>query len=236
MIERAKPAMLKIVTWNCCRGRPEAKLPHIADLRPDVACVQEIARPIRPERASVIWCGDNHHQGLMVMARDKFRLVRVGRKPIRAKHFLPVQIDGPAKFNLLGAWAKPAERRPLYVTTLFRGLAAYRDFLQSSPTILIGDLNTENFLSADDPHLKLVEVLRREFELVSAYHEYFGEQHGLESRHTYFDRTKQGRPYHIDYCFIPISWLPNLQSVAVGTRRRFGRVSDHVPLILEFKL
>ncbi len=170
------------------------------------------------------------------MAGGKFRLVPVGRKPIRAKHFLPVQIEGPVKFNVLGAWAKPADRRPLYVTTLLRGLAAYRDFIQSAPTIFIGDLNTENFLSAGDPHMKLVEVLRREFGLVSAYHEYYGEEHGRESRHTYFDRTKQGRPYHIDYCFMPISWLPYLQTVTVGTQRRFGGVSDHVPLLLEFKL
>ena len=172
----------------------------------------------------------------MVMARDKFRLVPVRRKPIRAKHFLPVHIDGPVKFNLLGAWAKPAERRPLYVTTLLRGLAAYRDFIRSSPTVFIGDMNTENFFLADDPHLKLVEVLQRDFGLVSAYHEYYGETHGRESRHTYFDRTKQGRPYHIDYCFLPMSWVPYLAAVRVGTRRRFGRVSDHVPLMLEFRL
>ena len=169
------------------------------------------------------------------MARDRFRLVPVGRKPIRAKHFLPVQIEGPVKFNLLGAWAKPAECRPFYVTTLFRGIAAYRDFITSSPTVFIGDLNTENFLSVSDPHMKLVDVLKREFGLVSAYHEYFGEAHGRESHHTYFDRTKQGKPYHIDYCFIPIAWLPYLHVVTVGTRRRFGHISDHVPLILEFK-
>ena len=226
--------MLRIVTWNCCRGKAAIKLPPMVDLRPDVVCVQEIARPMRREAGSALWCGLNQHQGLLVLARDPFCLRPVKRKPIRAKHFLPVQIDGPLQFNLLGTWAKPSERRPHYVTTLLRGIAAYKDFIQSAPTIFIGDLNTQQFVVNGDPHAQLVEALQQEFGLVSAYHEYFGEQHGGESRHTYFDRTRHGKPYHIDYCFIPRSWLPKLQTVAVGAAQTSGHLSDHVPVTIDF--
>jgi endonuclease/exonuclease/phosphatase family metal-dependent hydrolase len=76
-------------------------------------------------------------------------------------------------------------------------------------------------------------MMRKEFSLLSAYHAYFNLQHGDETDFTYFDRTQKGRPYHIDYCFIPRSWLGKLRRVEVGEPRTWSPLSDHVPLTIE---
>lgn len=226
-------AMIRIVTWNCCRGKPEAKLPCLLALNPDVVVVQECARPADLNRETEVWYGDNPNQGLLVLVNNGFYLKPSNRKRITAKFFLPVQVAGKATFNLLAIWAKPSQRRPIYVNTLFRGIAAYRDFIKSTPCIILGDLNTARYLSAGDSHMQFVNLLKDEFGLVSAYHKYFGVDHGRETHNTYFDRTNRGKPFHIDYCFIPKSWLPMLKKVTVGCPRDWLDLSDHTPLIIE---
>ena len=72
--------------------------------------------------------------------------------------------------------------------------------------------------------------------LVSAYHRFFGEDQGAESRPTLYLLKKRERPYHIDYCFIPESWVPNLTSVAVGAYETWITASDHCPLVVDIAL
>jgi len=246
--------MLKIVTWNCARGKPTIKLPRLLSANPDVLVVQECARPAElpapapprpgPSGAGLlqlagptqVWHGDNRNQGLLVQVNDGLHLRPSKEQPTPAKFFLPVQVRGRADFNLLAVWAKPAAQRPLYVTTLFQGVEAYRDFIRSAPTILIGDLNTVRLPSANDPHMAFVNLLRDEFDLVSAYHEFHGLEHGQEEQDTFFDRTKKNKPYHIDYCFIPRSWLPRLANVAVGSFDDWHDLSDHVPVLVDLEM
>lgn len=85
-------------------------------------------------------------------------------------------------------------------------------------------------------HMELVRFLADELSLVSAYHAFFGAEHGSERHPTYYDRSKKGKPFHIDYCFIPRTWLPKLKSVTVGSRHRWARLSDHVPMIVDVAL
>jgi exodeoxyribonuclease III len=47
-----------------------------------------------------------------------------------------------------------------------------------------------------------------ELGLVSAYHEFYGEAPGQETRPTFFMYRHENRPFHLDYCFIPRAWLP----------------------------
>jgi hypothetical protein len=58
---------------------------------------------------------------------------------------------------------------------------------------------------------------------------------GAETCGTYWHHRKH--PYHIDYIFVPKSWLKKLVSFEIGT---FGAwcstvLSDHAPLIAEFR-
>jgi len=195
--------------------------------------IQECARPIDLRRDTERWYGDNLYQGLLVRVYKDIYLKPVRRKSITAKFFLPSQVTGAVPFNLLAIWAKPSKQRPIYVNTLFRGIEAYRNFIKAAPTVVLGDLNTARYLSANDSHMRFVRLLHDEFGLVSAYHHYYNVAHGHEVHNTYFDRTKKSKPFHIDYCFIPESWLPSLKSVTVAKYREWTDLSDHVPLIVE---
>ncbi len=227
--------MIRILTWNCCRGKAEVKLPHLRDFNADVMVVQECARPASPQKETQVWYGDSLHQGLLVSVNNGLRLGRANRKDIPAKLFLPTRITGSTSFNLLAIWAKPAEHSPRYASTVLQGLGAYRNFIKSAPTVVLGDFNTASFAGTRgrDWHREIVNLLRDEFGLVSAYHEYHGIDHGYETHNTYFDRTKKLKPYHIDYCFIPKAWLPRLKAVRVGNYEEWGKVSDHTPVVVE---
>jgi Endonuclease/Exonuclease/phosphatase family len=222
---------MRIVTWNCCRGRPEIKLPRLAAARPDILAVQEAARPSAAFEGSHLWHGDNPHQGVMVHAPGSVRLVRCRRSTVGVKFFQPVQIKGRRSFNLLNIWVKPLPGKAAYMEMLRRGISAYRDFIRSGPTVVLGDLNSGAYFGP--AHLEFVTMMWKEFRLVSAYHAFFGVEHGDETDFTYFDRTQHGRPYHIDYCFIPQRWLSRLKSVEVGPHRIWSRLSDHMPLTVD---
>jgi exodeoxyribonuclease-3 len=222
---------MNITTWNCCRGKPEVKLPRLLKNNPDIVAIQESAKPSGLLGETQAWHGDNPHQGLLALTYNGFRLEPVHRRRIIAKFFFPMRVTGVIGFNLLMIWVKPLIRTGSYMDSLIHGITAYRDFIHSDNTVVLGDLNSAAYFGKR--HLEFVEMMRKEFDLVSAYHEYFEVNHGEETHFTYFDRTQKGRPYHIDYCFIPKPWLRNLKSVEVGRPRTWTHLSDHVPLTIE---
>jgi len=71
--------------------------------------------------------------------------------------------------------------------------------------------------------------------LVSAYHNFFHEDFGKETRPTYFHQGKKENPFHLDYCFLPKEWIPMIDRVEVGKYSEWGQISDHVPLIVDLK-
>jgi hypothetical protein len=44
---------------------------------------------------------------------------------------------------------------------------------------------------------------------------------------------KEQKPYHIDYCFIPEEWAPDVQCVEIGSYAEWKDYSDHRPLLVE---
>jgi endonuclease/exonuclease/phosphatase family metal-dependent hydrolase len=70
-------------------------------------------------------------------------------------------------------------------------------------------------------------------DLVSAYHEFNSENHGRETRPTYYFLWKEDRPYHIDYCFLPRDWMKRVSRVEIGTYEDWKSHSDHRPLLVE---
>jgi endonuclease/exonuclease/phosphatase family metal-dependent hydrolase len=75
-------------------------------------------------------------------------------------------------------WAEPWYYRPSYVSSLVRGLSAYASFIQSAPTIVLGDFNSNPCFG--DSHFEWVRLLD-DLGLVSAYHLHTGEPPGRES-------------------------------------------------------
>jgi hypothetical protein len=71
--------------------------------------------------------------------------------------------------------------------------------------------------------------------LVSAYHRFFNEGFGAETRPTHFFKGKQGSPFHLDYFFVPAAWMSRVASVEVGTYEAWSSYSDHAPVTVDMR-
>ena len=119
---------MRLVTWNCCRGAYDAKLSRLRRLEPDVAVLQECARP-HDATPYTAWFGSNSRQGVGIVAKAPFRLIA---EPVRAgtQSMFAARVQGPVTFTVVAVWAQP---EPTYSEGLRRGLATYRDLLLSGP-------------------------------------------------------------------------------------------------------
>lgn len=154
----------------------------------------------------------------------------------------PVSVDGPTAFVILGVWAhdrRATEFHPLEPKTSQpqQALALYRDLFAGLPLVVAGDFN--NNVQWDRPGRAANWVTTSErladAGLVSAYHEFFGEPFGSESRPTLYwrDRKVDGPRYHIDFCFVPKSWQINAVRVGGFDEGVSLGLSDHVPLVVD---
>lgn len=225
---------MRIVTWNCSRGPWQKKVPALAHLLPDIAVIQECAKPVT-ESDTCLWFGDNARQGIAVLARPPYRISRHQVEADVPKFMFPVQVSGPLSFVMMVAWSKGGQAFP-YVEGVVQGVRIYRSVFASVSTVLIGDLNSNVIWDDEHPaesnHSALTSLLS-ELGLVSAYHCFHDEVQGQESRPTYFFHWKRDRGFHIDYCFVPKAWGSHLQRVEVGTFEAWCHLSDHRPLLVE---
>jgi exodeoxyribonuclease III len=223
---------VKIVTWNCCRGDAAAKLDALAVLAPDVAIVQEWARPAAPGGRQCVWFGGNPLQGVAVVAANGFEVEAVTGAVAGAPSAFAAKVSGPTSFNLLAVWA---QRAPTYARAVLDALEEHRSFLLEGPSVVAGDFNTSNVLAKtvrSSGHGDIVRLLD-ELGLASAYHYFFGEEHGGESRWTRYFQWNELKPFHIDYCFVPRAWLGRIRKVAVGSYADWAKESDHRRLVVD---
>jgi hypothetical protein len=225
---------MNLVTWNCCRGAFDRKIPLLAPTSPDIAVVPECARPAA-ESDTCLWFGDNPRQGIAVTASSAYRIHALPAKTRVPKFVIPLQVVGPESFILLAVWSK-ANQKYRYVTAVIKGIQKYRSLFDDSPVVVMGDLNTNLFWDNHHPkgenHTALIDLMDG-LGMVSAYHYYFGEAQGCETRPTCYLLWKRERPYHLDYCFIPKAWVTRIRRVEVGTYDDWQRHSDHRPLVVE---
>ena len=227
---------MRIVTWNCCRGPAAAKLALLGALAPSISIVQECPRPIETT-PSCLWFGDNPRQGIAVTASDGYAIAPAELRDV-PRYTVPIQVTGPASFLLLVVWAK-TDLHYRYVKGVIRAVECYRDLIVQQPTVVVGDFNSNTIWdhkrANDQNHSALVRKLAA-LGLESAYHSFFGELHGAETRPTFFLLKNQARPYHIDYCFIPRPWISLLQSVHIDTHDGWSKASDHRPLVIDLEM
>jgi len=225
---------MRLATWNCCRGPLEKKAGLLDAFGADITVLQECARP-QAESDSLLWFGDNPRQGLAVVARGDYRLKRVRRARSVPKYVVPVEVTGPRSFLLFAVWTKTGQEH-CYVEAAVRAVFLYRKLMASRPSVFIGDVNSNVLWDQqhheDWNHTALVKQLEA-LGLVSAYHAYFEEAHGQETRPTYYFQWKEAKSFHLDYCFIPKAWLPGLRSVAVEPYEPWKSHSDHRPVIVD---
>ena len=99
--------------------------------------------------------------------------------------------------------------------------------------VVMGDFNSSPaVVSQRKSSPELFRRLREEFGLVSAYHTYLGAEHGAEAHSTFFMNRQQHRSFHLDYCFVPESWVVRIADVKVGSFDDWPD-SDHRPLAID---
>lgn len=231
---------MRIVTWNCQMGL-EKKADNLLFLAPDIAvvpeCSESSAVKLRQCGYQALWFGCNPHKGLGVFCRKEWTIRALGEP--EQKWIVPIEVSAPTPFRLLAVWACQVgvKKADNYIGQVYQSLISHLEWLNRAPVVVAGDLNSNKIWDTERPvenHSAVVKILK-ECGVVSAYHEYFGEPHGEESRPTTYLYRHEDKPFHIDYVFIPGAWLPRLQSVEVGGHGQWCKLSDHCPIIVELK-
>jgi exonuclease III len=234
---------VRLAVWNC-RMALSKKRELLYGLQPDLAVIPECSQSsmlmCKADGFDSIWWGDNKNKGLGVIATKPWSLepLCVRARIPRQKWIAPVQVRGPRDFLLLCVWACPVgnQREKNYVGQIHEAIIRHpRWFIPGVPTVICGDFNSNKIF---DPgrktrsHSTVVKLLA-ERGIASAYHHFFTEEHGAETRPTYYFWHRQERCFHLDYIFLPHRWMERVTDFKVGAYDKWRSASDHVPLVVD---
>ena len=234
---------MKLITWNC-QGAFRKKIAHLTDLQPTLVAIQECECPSKllfprdcPLPDDFLWQGENLDKGVGVFAYGNLRLTLDERYDPTIHHCIPIRVSGDLDLHLLAVWAMGHKQKARsYVGQVYHAVHYYADFLREREAVVLGDFNSNAIWDRErkvSNHTALVGALGAA-NLVSVYHTYFDEAPGHERQPTYFHHRSPHNGYHLDYCFVPKSWLGRLQTVTVGASDPWCEYSDHTPLRAEF--
>jgi exonuclease III len=220
---------MRVVVWNCRQGLGR-KMAVLDQLDADIVVIPECGSNALPDGRSV-WVGRNPHKGLGVISRSNKPSIVGNGYDESLRWFLPIQFEN-SRVKLFAAWAFNHRDGLNRYSTLSEAVRRYEGFLAGRETIIAGDMN-DNVIwdkAGREGFRETVEQLR-DLGYTSAYHSFFDEAFGRETRPTY--RHSTGLGYHIDYCFLPAHWL-NGARAAVVPPISSGALSDHTPLVVDF--
>lgn len=232
---------LRLVSWNC-NGAFRNKLKSITALGADILIIQKCEDPVQtrhPEyrtfAQNYLWTGPTKNKGVAVFARADIRLEKIQMPLEPLELFLPVVVN--EHWPLLACWTRYANSPTFqYIGQLWKFLQEHKAFLEHPASALVGDLNSNTRWDQWDRwwnHSDVVSQLES-LGLKSAYHQYFQEAQGAETRPTLFHTRKLAKPYHIDYGFFNQGW--RIEKVTVGTSSEWLELSDHMPVCIDAHL
>lgn len=235
--------MLRILTWNC-QGAFRKKYPLIAGLSPDLAVIQECENLERipwkqgnPPQ-SMAWFGDSPNKGLGIFSWSNLQFHALEGYDTSIRYCVPIQVTAPFQFQAIAIWAMDHRQDShSYSGQIYLAIGAYRDFILSADTVILGDYNSSKRTTPKSRlgnHAALTIDLK-DLWLISAYHHFFFERQGQEKQATYYQGRKLERPSHIDYAYIPTRWLRHLKKVQVGEPQTWLQQSDHCPVIVDIQ-
>jgi len=216
----------------------QKKVQALAALQPDVAVIPECGESsvsaLEQAGYAGVWVGANRHKGLGVFVRKPLHprlLVRPRQRWVAA-----VDIEGYAEpLRVIGVWAcrVGTKRCDNYIGQLYKALRKHPEWLSCGNTIVAGDFNSNRIWNSNRAvgnHSDVVKLLA-ERGMVSAYHAFYDEDQGSETRHTLYLLKNRKRPFHIDYVFVPESW--QLQNLSILDGPRWAALSDHYPMVVD---
>jgi exonuclease III len=200
----------------------------------DILFIQECEKVPRDyfEGFDFHWVGQNESKGLGVLTKgdSKFPQDIYNSKFV---YFLPVVFKDTL---VLGTWAfnGRAKRFSEDASGYFlEVLEHYGDWMKSSSNVIVaGDFNNgpQWDIAGHPNNFADINAALNELGLISAYHSYYSEKHGQESKHTYYHQRNPEKSYHIDYIY---SSFKDITSVNVEPFSDWSQLSDHVPLTAE---
>jgi len=203
----------------------------LAPFAPAIVFLQE-CRPAEtlPLTGPLIVQHVNAQKGIALASLDgPYQLARLRARANRGKAVVGATVAGPVSFTAVGIWSQG----PCYVDDVMRTLQAYDRVLRSGSAVVMGDLNSGTNLNAKKSpskgHSRIVAALH-DLGLVSAYHAFHDTEHGHEAHPTYRHQRNASKPWHIDFCFVPADWVPNLVAVDVLDGNEWTARSDHLPV------
>lgn len=208
-----------------------------ADIAVIPECSQRSIESPAGDEFEGVWFGTDANKGIGVLVAKPWRIVRFHEA--QQKWVAPVWIDGPCGFLLVAVWtARIYENdKASYIAQACEAVEYHPEWFDGKPLVMCGDFNSNAIW--DDNHKKnqswLVDFLAKR-NVVSAYHHFFSERQGEEKQPTLYFRRKENCRFHIDYMFLPKSWAERITNVEVGDYGTWGKVSDHVPLIVDVNL
>jgi len=184
-------------------------------------------------------CNGKQHKGLSIINTSKYRLSLAEFHNPDFKLVIPMKVERSKTnfFYLYAIWANnPSDSHYRYVGQIWKAITQYRKYLESYPSILIGDFNSNKIW--DKPwrnwnHTDITKMLE-DCNIYSCYHVFFQEKQGEESQPTLFMYRKQEKPYHIDYCYASKHFIDKLIKVEVGKYDKWIDTSDHMPMFFQF--
>ena len=207
---------MKLFIWNC-QGAYRKKASLVPE-NSDIVIISECSKADSTDAA--IWYGDNERKGIAVFSKYKIELIE---KP-KFKYILPLRVNDT--FTLLAVWSQNMPtHRERYVGQIWGAVNFYEC------DIIAGDWNSNKIWDYKDKvgnHSDVVNLLATK-NIHSAYHSYFKEEHGAETRPTFYLYRNRTKPYHIDYCFISDKF--KVASVEVID----ADCSDHSPVLVSLE-
>ena len=229
------------------------KLDAIRSLNADIVILPEVAQPEIVASKSrefdpglCVWGGKNAHKGLAVLASSsKWQLAIDDSYDPANGVVIPVRVRGPIDFNLLAVWSIGVNFKKSRVDTpgaILRAIELADSFCREKPLIVAGDFNNSVIWDrpSDMNSMAAIDAVLGSYGLASAYHHSTRCALGAEDHATIYwrDRKKDGPRYHIDYIYLPATWLDGSVNFHVGDFDNWvaTKLSDHVPLSVEIPI
>jgi endonuclease/exonuclease/phosphatase family metal-dependent hydrolase len=243
---------MRIVTYNFLRAGSQKRCGHwskvIRNLKPDLVLAQECRPPAESPGERF------RHERHDVLAWEPVASRGWGSGLLaRSASLIPIAISGFEGWVVGGeirntGWSAsrlivfsihgPAGERG-YIRTMHDILDRLAPFRIGADLVLGGDFNVAvGYREPEDQ----IRFLRRERELLDRLISEFGLVSSWQSANpgrrlaqTLRWMGNPAAPYHCDGIFVPRSWLPRLVSCRVVRGSRWTRLSDHNPVVAEFR-
>lgn len=235
---------MRIITWNCNKGfRNKVKL--ISKYKPDIAVIQECENINEMIFDDDIQPYSKFHYGLKnigigLLSYSNFKITSINIEDVYVNLDLGIQcyIEGPVNFQLVAIWTGPHKDNENihYVNSVISFLDKYGDWVKNSNTIILGDFNSNATydLKTKKPHKTMIDMMDG-LGLCSAYHEYFNEEQGKETKPTFYLYRKNESMQHIDHIFVPKVLKNKIKKIEIGIYDEWSNFSDHMPFIIDFE-